>query len=44
MTYYQILDKTNKTGVTNGVGTAYPSGEAEIAALFCGVRVAKYFY
>jgi hypothetical protein len=28
MTYYRILDKTNKTGVTNGVGTAYPSGEA----------------
>jgi len=26
MTYYQVCNKSNTTGDTSGVGTAYPSG------------------
>jgi len=34
MTYHWVRNKTNKTGVTSGAGTAYPSGAPEFTPGF----------
>jgi len=41
MTYHQVYNKSNTTGATCGVGTAYPSGAPELIPGFSGVRVAR---
>ena len=38
MTYHRIGNKSNTTGATCGVGTAYPS---EFTSMFSGARVAR---
>jgi hypothetical protein len=41
MTCHRICNYINTTGVTNGTGTAYPSGAPEFIPGFSGVRVTQ---
>jgi hypothetical protein len=41
MTYLQVCNKNNTTGVTSGVRNAYPSEASEFTLTFCGVHDAQ---